>query len=176
MDAACHGTTVGPDASPGSLARIHSGVVLAKAATSCRADAYELTTVSVRPDIEGEVAAMEQDSGTQLDPAGSMEKKADERLRTPAWLGVAGVLVALLLVGLTGGGMMMGPGMMLGGPLLLVGLGVLVVWLLRGGQVTDVLSRWDRPREDSAQDILDARYARGELTDEQYDSMRRKLG
>jgi uncharacterized membrane protein len=113
---------------------------------------------------------MEHDSGTQFDPTGSMEKKADARLHTPAWLGVAGVLLALLLVGLTGGGMM------LGGPLLLVGLVVLVGWLLRGGQVTDALSRWDRPREASARDLLDARYARGELSDEQYDSMRRKLG
>jgi putative membrane protein len=119
---------------------------------------------------------MEHDRRTHIDTTGPIQNDHDKRLRTPAWFGVAGVLAALLLIGLAGGGMMMGPGMMLGGPFIFIGLVVLAVWLLRGGQLTDVMSAWDRPRGESARDILDARYARGELSDEEYDSMRRKLG
>lgn len=123
---------------------------------------------------------MERDSETQFDTTRSIDKRGDDRLRIPAGLGVAGVTLAILLVVLAGGGMMMGPGMMLGGPLLLVGLVVLVGWLLRGNQLTDVISAWDRPRSEStrsesARDILDARYARGEVSDDEYDRMRHKL-
>ena len=72
--------------------------------------------------------------------------------------------------------MMMGPAMMLGGPLLLVGAPLLVVWLLHGGGLAEVRSARDRPRGDRALDVLRERYARGELSDEQYDRMRRELG
>jgi len=84
-------------------------------------------------------------------------------------------LVVLVLIGL-GGGMMMGPGMMLGGPLLLIGGGLLLVRLLRGDRLPDMISAWNGGGVDRASDILRERYARGELSDEQYEQMRQVLG
>jgi putative membrane protein len=107
-----------------------------------------------------------------------MEGNQKRQMGTQTRQGVVttgGIVLALVLVGLLGGGLMMGPGMMLGGPLLLVGLLLLVVWMLRGGRLAEVTSAWDRPRGENALDILDARYARGELSDEQYEAMRRTL-
>lgn len=104
-----------------------------------------------------------------------MENDREQRIGTPGRHAVAAIVVALLLVGLLGGGMMMGPGMMLGGPLFLVGLVLLVVWLLRGGRLADVTSIGPGAQRDRALDVLRERYARGELSDEQYDRMRREL-
>jgi putative membrane protein len=87
----------------------------------------------------------------------------------------AGIVIALVLVLLFGGGMMMGPGMMLGGPLLLIGGVALVIWLARGGQLSNVMSTWNGGGGDRALDILRERYARGEITLEQYEQMRREL-
>jgi uncharacterized membrane protein len=106
----------------------------------------------------------------------AMEHDRGTRAQMPERHVVIAIIVVFLLVVLTGGGMMMGPGMMLGGPFLLVGLLLGFVWLARSGRLNDVMSSWDHTRGESARDILDARYARGELSDEQYDSMRRKLG
>jgi putative membrane protein len=103
-----------------------------------------------------------------------MDHDRGERVGTPE-RHVAAVVVALLLVGLAGGGMMMGPGMMVGGPLLLVGIVLLAVWLLRGGWLAEVTSARDRPSGERALDVLGERYARGELSDEQYEAMRRVL-
>ena len=51
-----------------------------------------------------------------------MDHDQGERNGPPGWhFATAGIVLALVLVGLLGGGLMMGPGMMLGGPLLLVG-------------------------------------------------------
>lgn len=104
-----------------------------------------------------------------------MEHDRGKRIGTPERPVVAAIGVALLLVGLLGGGMMMGPWMMLGGPLLLVGGALLVAWLLRGGRLSDVTSAWDGVGGDRALETLRERYARGELSDEQYDRMRRTL-
>jgi putative membrane protein len=71
--------------------------------------------------------------------------------------------------------MMLGPGMMLGGPLLLVGLVLLAVWRLRGGRWAELTSAWDGRGGDRAREVLRERYARGELSDEQYEAMRQKL-
>jgi putative membrane protein len=86
---------------------------------------------------------------------------------------VVGVVLALLLIGLLGGGMMVGPGMMVAGPLLVVAVVLLVVWLVGGRRLpgTDAAAGGD-----GAQNILRERYARGELTHEQYEQMRRDLG
>jgi putative membrane protein len=97
------------------------------------------------------------------------------RLQHRGWWPALVVLGMLLLVGLLGGGMMMGPGMMLGGPLLLVVAVLLVGWLLRGGGMAEGLAAGDRPLGDRALDVLRERYARGELSDEQYDRLRREL-
>ncbi len=96
------------------------------------------------------------------------------------------VVVAVLLVGLLGGGMMMGPGMMGWGgygfapfmwllmllfwALVLGGTALLVVWLVRQGRPAET----GAPRR--ALDILQERYARGEITREQYEQMKRDLG
>jgi putative membrane protein len=89
---------------------------------------------------------------------------------------VVGVVLALLLVGLLGGGMMMGPGMMVAGPLLVVAAVLLVVWLVGGGRLPGTDAVAGSPGGDGAQAILRERYARGELTREQYEQMRRDLG
>jgi putative membrane protein len=89
---------------------------------------------------------------------------------------VIGVVLALLLVGLLGGGMMMGPGMMVAGPLLVVAGVLLVVWLAGGGRRPSTDAAAGDAGGDGAQAILRERYARGELTREQYEQMRRDLG
>lgn len=111
---------------------------------------------------------------------------------------VVGVIVlVLLLLGGMGAGMMgyggyggmMWPGMMgnyygpgfgFGGLLMMLfwlliigGIVLLVVWAVgRGGMAT---LGGTRP-QDSALEILKQRYARGEITKEQFDQMRRDLG
>jgi uncharacterized membrane protein len=89
---------------------------------------------------------------------------------------VVGVLLALLLIGLLGGGMMMGPGMMVAGPLLVVAAVLLVVWLVAGGRLPGTDAAAGDAGGDGAQAILRERYAQGELTREQYEQMRRDLG
>jgi putative membrane protein len=103
-------------------------------------------------------------------------------------LTVAIVILALVAVPLLWGGMMMGPGMfgpgMMGGSFgaaawfgglglvfwifILVGLGLVVAWAVRQPSRAD-------GRNDQPLDILKARYARGELTREQYEQMRHDL-
>lgn len=61
--------------------------------------------------------------------------------------------------------------------LLLLGIAVLVkvlVSLFRRGKVRDAGARG--PEHSRARDILDERYARGEITAAEYDEMRRRLG
>ncbi len=55
----------------------------------------------------------------------------------------------------------------------MVGVAVLVLWLSRRGNTTVTMSA--KPQE-TPLDILKARYARGELTKEQFDQMRQDLG
>ncbi len=55
---------------------------------------------------------------------------------------------------------------------LFVGLIALAVWLLRSRQQAPQASR---AQESAALDILKVRYARGEITTEQYEEMRRTL-
>ena len=95
------------------------------------------------------------------------------------------VLVVLLFGGLGGGTMgfggMMGPGLAFGfgGLLMMVfwvlvigGIVLLIVWAVgQGGRAAPGGAR----REDAALDILKQRYARGEITQEQFDQMRRDL-
>lgn len=105
-------------------------------------------------------------------------------------IGIVAVIVAVLLLGLLGGGMMMGPGIMGWGgygygfspwwgilgmvfwALVIVGVVLLLVWLFRQGQPAGV-----GPGPDAARpiDILRERYARGEITKEQFDQMRHDL-
>ena len=95
------------------------------------------------------------------------------------------VLVVLLFGGLGGGmmgfGGMMGPGLAFGfgGLLMMVfwvlvigGIVLLIVWAV--GQGVRAAPGGAR-REDAALDILKQRYARGEITQEQFDQMRRDL-
>ena len=89
---------------------------------------------------------------------------------------VVGVVLALPFVGLLCGGTMMGPGMMVAGPLLVVAAVLLVVWLVVGGRLPGTDAVAGSPGGDGAQAILRERYARGELTREQYEQMRRDLG
>lgn len=53
--------------------------------------------------------------------------------------------------------------------LVLVGLILLVVWAVRQGKRSDRVD--NNQRTDSAEEILKARYARGEITREEYRSM-----
>lgn len=106
---------------------------------------------------------------------------------------VAGaVVLVILLFGLVGGGMMMGPGMMgwgwggygFGWWGIVMGIVMLLFWvLIIGGVVWLVVSLLrqggpgalgPRPRG-GALDILRERYARGEITREQYEQMRRDI-
>jgi putative membrane protein len=89
---------------------------------------------------------------------------------------VVGVVLTLLFAGLLGGGPMMGPGMMVAGPLLVVAGVLLVVWLVGGGRLSSTGAAAGDAGGDGAQAILRERYARGELTREQYEQMRRDLG
>lgn len=110
-------------------------------------------------------------------------------------LTVLGVIVLVLLVvaflglGMMGWGGMMGPGMtgwyygpgyapwlgivmLLFWLLIIGGVGLLVVWLIRQGSQT--LPR-EEQRGETALEILKRRYARGEISKEQFDQMRRDL-
>lgn len=101
------------------------------------------------------------------------------------------VVLVILLIGLVGGGMMgwgmMGPGMMGWGgygfnpfgwiamllfwALIIGGIALLAVWFFREGTpATTGPSAPSRPLE-----ILNERYARGEITREQYEEMRRAI-
>lgn len=113
---------------------------------------------------------------------------------------VAIIAVAVLVIiffGLLGGGMMMGYGL---GPGRMMGLGfgyggfgfgwiyailmgvfwllviggviALVIWLLRPGRMAETISG---PPTNDALQILRERYAKGEITKEQYDQMRQDL-
>lgn len=109
------------------------------------------------------------------------------RDRDLALIGGAMVL-GVLLLSLVGGGMMggwggMGPGMMGWGGwwgilwivvwiLILGGLGLVVYSLVRRGGTA---GSTDGAPQDRALDILRERYARGEITREQYEEMRRTL-
>jgi len=115
-----------------------------------------------------------------------------EQGRTIAIVIGAIVLVVLLLALVAGAGFAMGPGMMgwwgFGyGPwwgvlmmilmllfsALLIGGGVLLVlWLVQQGRLTAAAAR---PSAARPLDILRERYAKGEITREQYEQMRRDL-
>ncbi len=104
---------------------------------------------------------------------------------------VVAIAVVVLLFGLLGGGMMgfggMWPGMMGGyyGPgfgmggvlmmlfwvLIVVGVVLLVAWLARQAGVSSA----GPGQESTALEILKRRYARGEITKEQFEQMRRDL-
>lgn len=104
------------------------------------------------------------------------------------------VVVAILLLGLLGGGMMAGPMMGWGGFGyghggysfgwwgIAMGIVMLLFWaLIIGGAIWLVVSLFRQGRAvgvstgRSALDILSERYARGEITREQYEQMRRDL-
>lgn len=83
--------------------------------------------------------------------------------------------IVLLLVLVSGGGMM---GMMFMWPLLLIAGVGLAIWLARGGRLDELLSQFGTQgdqSQDRALDILRERYARGEITQEQYEQMRHEL-
>ncbi|MCL5265824.1 MAG: SHOCT domain-containing protein [Chloroflexi bacterium] len=99
---------------------------------------------------------------------------------------IAVAVLIVLLFGLLGGGMMMGWGMMGGfgfgfSPVygiimavfwvsIVVGIIALVVWLFQQGRPTEA-----GPGAGLALDILRERYAKGEITREQFEQMRRDL-
>ena len=101
---------------------------------------------------------------------------------------IGAVVLVVLLFGLVGGGMMgsgmmgwggyafgiwgiiMGIVMLLFWVLVIGGIVLLVVWLFRQGQPAAAT-----PGGRGALDILKERYARGEITREQYEQMRRDL-
>ena len=104
---------------------------------------------------------------------------------------VAVVILVILLLGLLGGGMMIGPMMGWGGygpgvygfgwwgilmllfwALIIGGVVLLVLWLVRQARPPTVGPGPSGPRP---LDILKERYARGEITREQYEEMRRNL-
>lgn len=71
---------------------------------------------------------------------------------------------------------MMGFGllMMLFGFLVVVGIIALIVWAVL--QFTGDAGRGRRPDGESAREILDRRYARGEIDHEEYQRIRQELG
>jgi uncharacterized membrane protein len=66
--------------------------------------------------------------------------------------------------------------MMVAGPLLVVAGVLLVVWLVGGGRLPSTDAAAGDAGGDGVRAILRERYARGELTREQYELMRRDLG
>ncbi len=56
----------------------------------------------------------------------------------------------------------------------LICLAVLLVWMIRGGGPM-CGGHPMHPKEDSARDILDRRYARGEITPEEYQRMKKDI-
>ncbi len=103
-------------------------------------------------------------------------------------IGIGAAVAAVLLLGLLGAGMMMGPGMMGWGGygfgpwwgilgmvfwvLIILGAVLLLAWIFRQGQPAGV---GPGPSANRPLDILRERYARGEITKEQFDQMRRDL-
>lgn len=76
------------------------------------------------------------------------------------------------MMGLGWGGMWLGGLLMIAFWVLIIGGAVwLVMTLARGGQ-----SAFSRPSTQPSLDLLRARYAKGEITKEQFDQMRRDLG
>lgn len=65
-----------------------------------------------------------------------------------------------------------GSGMLIFGVFIIVGIVLLVVWFARNAGQSPVSTT----RGESPLDILKVRYARGEITREQYEEMRRDLG
>lgn len=105
---------------------------------------------------------------------------------------IGGIVLLILLLGLLGGGMMMGPWMMgygwggygFGWWGIVMGIAMLLFWLLIiGGAVWLVISLFRQGRTavlgpgptDHALDILRERYARGEITREQFEQMRHDI-
>lgn len=96
---------------------------------------------------------------------------------------IAGLLLSLLIAGGMMSWGMMGPGMMGWGGYNLSpwwGIAMMVFWVLIVGGVTLLavwLLRQDRSTAGSSRalDLLKERYARGEITREQYEQMRRDL-
>ncbi len=101
---------------------------------------------------------------------------------------IAVIVLVLLVFGLLGGGMMMWPGMMGSGAfgispiwgilmmlfwvLIIGGVAWLVVWLLQQGRPSPI---GPVAAGSQALEILKERYARGEITREQFEQMRRDL-
>ena len=69
-----------------------------------------------------------------------------------------------------GGGMLFGPLFMIAGPVLLIVLVVLLIRWLSGNRDTP------RDRTRTAREILDERFAKGEIQREEYEERRRTLG
>jgi putative membrane protein len=107
--------------------------------------------------------------------------------RDVLWVVVAvlGVLLLIPVLGMAfwGWGWMMGPGMMGPGMMTRWGwgggwgglLGLLVLLLLVAGVALVVLGLSRRETQDTALDILRQRLARGEITPEQYEELRKLL-
>lgn len=113
-----------------------------------------------------------------------------------AWAVVIGIVLliilgfgASLLVPYTGGGYgrgMMGPWMMGGfgfpffGGIMMLFFWVLLilggVWLFQGFARGGGPAMWNATSRETPLDILKARYAKGEITKEQFDEMKRTLG
>ena len=70
-----------------------------------------------------------------------------------------------------GGGMFFGPLFMIGGPVLLIVLIVVLVRWLNGSRDTPSVRPPQSPRE-----ILDERFAKGEIQREEYEERRKALG
>ena len=95
---------------------------------------------------------------------------------------IGAVVLVLLLLGLLGGGMMMGPMMGWGGfgfgwvilvifwALIIGGVAALLVWLFQRGRPVGA-----GPTGGRALEILRERYARGEITREEFERMRHDL-
>jgi putative membrane protein len=110
--------------------------------------------------------------------------------QTSSWILIGLAVLAALILALLTGGVMMGPGMMGWGGYgfgwwgVLMFIGMLLFWgLIIGGIVWLVtsISRQGQPAgvpggANRALEILKERYARGEITREQYEQMRHDLG